>query len=237
MNDELRTLWALHELDDRLVQVQEVLRRHPAERRAAETAVEAEQARLAAHQQRIAELRTSRRLIEQDIELLGGEEKRFQGQLPMIKKNEEYQALLHEISDRRTKRSDLETEVLIRMEEEEQLAGALPGIDKALAEARAAADARIVAVAAAEQKERSEAESLEERRVALLPSLPPGTRTRYERIRESLGGRAVVPIMKGACGGCFRGQPPQVLQEARRGDRLLVCDGCGRLLVNPPDGA
>jgi uncharacterized metal-binding protein len=28
-----------------------------------------------------------------------------------------------------------------------------------------------------------------------------------------------------------------VLQEARRGDRLLVCDGCGRLLVHPPDGA
>jgi len=45
----------------------------------------------------------------------------------------------------------------------------------------------------------------------------------------------VVAIVKGACGGCFRAQPPQVLQEARRGDRLLACDGCGRLLIWPPE--
>ena len=54
----------------------------------------------------------------------------------------------------------------------------------------------------------------------------------------TLRGRAVVPILpKGACGGCFRGQPPQVLQEARRGDRVLLCDGCGRMMVWPPEGA
>ena len=45
----------------------------------------------------------------------------------------------------------------------------------------------------------------------------------------------MVAIVKGACGGCFRAQPPQVLQEARRGDRLLACDGCGRLLIWPPE--
>jgi hypothetical protein len=28
-----------------------------------------------------------------------------------------------------------------------------------------------------------------------------------------------------------------VIQEARRGDRLLTCDGCGRLLVWPPEAA
>ena len=44
-------------------------------------------------------------------------------------------------------------------------------------------------------------------------------------------------ILKGACGGCFRNQPPQLLQDARRRDRLLVCEGCGRLLVWPPDAA
>src|SRR5262245_10912678 len=182
MNDELRTLWALHELDDRLVQINEALRKHPAEKRAAEAAVESEQARLAAHQHRISELRTGRRRIEQDIEALGGEEKRFQGQLPMIKKNEEYQALLHEITDRRKRRSDLETDVLLRMEEEEQLTVAQPAIEKALAEARAAADARVATIASDEQNERAEAGSLEVKRAALLPALPAGTRNKYERI-------------------------------------------------------
>ena len=67
--------------------------------------------------------------------------------------------------------------------------------------------------------------------------LPPSTRSRYERIRGSREGRAVVPIIKGACGGCYRGQSPQTLQEARRGDRILLCDGCGRMLIWPPEGA
>ncbi|TMQ68855.1 MAG: hypothetical protein E6K80_13650 [Candidatus Eisenbacteria bacterium] len=70
-----------------------------------------------------------------------------------------------------------------------------------------------------------------------MTRLPATTRSRYERIRQSRDGRAVVPIVKGSCGGCFRGQPPQMLQEARRGDRALICDGCGRILIWPPEGA
>ena len=70
---------------------------------------------------------------------------------------------------------------------------------------------------------------------AIRARLTAATKSRYERIRASKEGRAVVPIQKGACGGCYRGQPPQMLQEARRGDRLRTCDGCGRLLIWPPD--
>ena len=76
---------------------------------------------------------------------------------------------------------------------------------------------------------------IEARREKHIAGLPPGTRSRYERIVQSRDGRAVVAILKGACGGCFRNQPPQVLQEARRRDRLLVCEGCGRLVIWPPD--
>ena len=32
-------------------------------------------------------------------------------------------------------------------------------------------------------------------------------------------------------------KPPQVLQEARKRDRLLICEGCGRLLLLPPEDA
>jgi predicted nucleic acid-binding Zn-ribbon protein len=234
---ELGTLWALHELDERLVRIHDALKRHPEERKAFEGAVTGEQARLAAHQQRLTDLRTARRRVEHDIEALTGEEKKFQSQLPLIKKNEEYQALLHEISDRRLRRSDLETDVLMKMDAEQELVSGQPVIEKALAEARAVADARVQAIAGDEQRERDEAAVLEGRRAELLPQLPQAMRLRYERIRESRGGRAVVPILKGACGGCYRGLPPQALQEARKGDRVLVCDGCGRLLILPPGAA
>jgi predicted nucleic acid-binding Zn-ribbon protein len=76
---------------------------------------------------------------------------------------------------------------------------------------------------------------IEARREKHVGGLPPATRSRYERIVQSRDGRAVVAILKGACGGCFRNQPPQVLQDARRRDRLLTCEGCGRLVIWPPD--
>jgi predicted nucleic acid-binding Zn-ribbon protein len=237
MTEELQTLWSLHELDERLVHILDKLKRHPDERRAVETAVAGEKTRLAALQQRLTDARAVRRRVEQDIEALTVEEKRFQSQLPMIKKNDEYQAMMREIADRKRRQSDLETDVLMKMDEEQELVSAQPAIEKALAEAQSVADARLKTIAAEEDSARTEAAQLESQRAALTPRLPQATRLRYERIRESLGGRAVVPIVKGSCGGCFRGQPPQALQEARRGDRVLICDGCGRMMIQPPDGA
>lgn len=67
--------------------------------------------------------------------------------------------------------------------------------------------------------------------------LEPTARSRYEKIRASRGGRAVVAITNGACGGCARTLTPHAQQDARKRDRLLVCDGCGRLLLLPPDEA
>jgi predicted nucleic acid-binding Zn-ribbon protein len=235
VNDELRVLWDLRGLDERVVHLVESLRRHPETRREAEAAIAGERTRLVAHQQKLVDLKAERRRLEQDIEALAAEERRFQSQLPLIKKNDEYQALLHEIADRKARRSDVETQVLIGMEDEQKLAAAQSAIEKALAQAESEALARTEAITATEQRDRAELESLEAARAELLPKLPSGTRTRYERIRESRGGRAVAALVKGACGGCFRGQPPHVIQEARRGDRVLVCDGCGRILVHPPE--
>ena len=62
-----------------------------------------------------------------------------------------------------------------------------------------------------------------------------GARSRYERLRTGRAGRAVAAVQNGACGACFRALAPAALQEARRRERLLSCDGCGRYLVLPPE--
>jgi hypothetical protein len=54
----------------------------------------------------------------------------------------------------------------------------------------------------------------------------------YERIRKAKRGMAVVPVKKGACGGCFNRVPPQKLLELRQNDRLYTCERCGRIIVS-----
>jgi predicted nucleic acid-binding Zn-ribbon protein len=55
----------------------------------------------------------------------------------------------------------------------------------------------------------------------------------YERIRKNYrNGLAVVPIVRDACGGCFNAIPPQRQSEIRQRKKILVCENCGRILVD-----
>lgn len=235
MSAEIDTLWALSGLDDELAKVKAALARFPEERDALERHVADATAKLDTHKATLADRQRRRRELEVEIGTLTAGERKFQSQLPTVKKNEEYQALLHEIDGVKRRRSDLETEVLVSLEAEEDAARARPALDAGLAAVQRERSDGLARLAAAEAAERGRAAALEAERRGHVERLPVATRSRYERIHGSRAGRAVVAILKGACGGCFRAQPPQVLQEARHRERLLTCDGCGRLLVWPPD--
>jgi uncharacterized protein len=57
--------------------------------------------------------------------------------------------------------------------------------------------------------------------------------TSYERIRNSYrNGLAVVPIVRDSCGGCFNTIPPQRQSEIRQRKKIIVCENCGRILVD-----
>ena len=57
--------------------------------------------------------------------------------------------------------------------------------------------------------------------------------TAYTRIRESYrNGLAVVPVMRDSCGGCFNVIPPQRQSEIRQHKKIIVCEHCGRILVD-----
>ncbi|WP_153796127.1 zinc ribbon domain-containing protein [Foetidibacter luteolus] len=55
----------------------------------------------------------------------------------------------------------------------------------------------------------------------------------YDRIRKSYrNGLAVVPVVRDACGGCFNSIPPQKQSEIRQRKKVMVCENCGRILVD-----
>lgn len=53
---------------------------------------------------------------------------------------------------------------------------------------------------------------------------------RYELIFSRRGGVAVVPVLDGICQGCFMNVPPQLCNEILRGERLILCPSCHRIL-------
>lgn len=55
----------------------------------------------------------------------------------------------------------------------------------------------------------------------------------YDKIRKSYrNGLAVVQVERDACGGCFYFIPPQKQSEIRQHKKIMVCENCGRILVD-----
>jgi predicted nucleic acid-binding Zn-ribbon protein len=55
----------------------------------------------------------------------------------------------------------------------------------------------------------------------------------YERLRTNAkNGLAVVTVSRDSCSGCFNKIPPQRQSDIRQGKKIIVCEHCGRILVD-----
>jgi uncharacterized protein len=237
VTDELRHHWALHEIDEEAVRHETERARFPEQRKALEARVATERKKLGELDARAAKLEKRRRELERDIAAFEAQEKKYRTQLDAVTDQKQFEAVQHEIAGVAGKRSDLETEALTLMDDEERTAAERPHVAESLAKAERDAATALEAMAAVDARVDGVVAALDARRAAEVAQLDPPLRTRYERARQLRGGRAVAAIDKGSCGGCYSGLAPHALQEARKRERMLVCDGCGRLLMLPPGDA
>ena len=64
----------------------------------------------------------------------------------------------------------------------------------------------------------------------------PSTRllTSFKRIRKNArNGLGIVYVQRDACGGCFNKIPPQRQLDIRMHKKIIVCEYCGRILIDP----
>ena len=79
----------------------------------------------------------------------------------------------------------------------------------------------------------SQIEELQKSADAAMAKIDERLLTAYRRIRSNVrNGLAVVTVKRDACGGCFNRIPPQRQAEIRQGKKIIVCEYCGRILVN-----
>jgi hypothetical protein len=234
VTEELRVHWELHGLDERAVALEHTLAALPARLRAHESRVSAARAAVDALDRRAADSLRRRRQLEVEIAGLLAQQKRFEQQLLAVTNQQQYEAMQHEIAAVRAKRDALETAELELLEADDRDAAARPEAAHTLERAQAEAAAATAGIATEEAGARAELAELDARRRALVEPLAPAVRQRYERLRSGRSGQAVAAIVQQACGACHRALPPAGLQAARRRETLLLCDGCGRLLMLPP---
>jgi len=81
---------------------------------------------------------------------------------------------------------------------------------------------------------RSEEESLIARAKSLEPLVDERTLTAFKRIRKNArNGLGIVVVDRNACGGCFNRIPPQKQIDIRTHKKVIVCEYCGRIMIDP----
>jgi len=77
-------------------------------------------------------------------------------------------------------------------------------------------------------------EQLREKAKQLETTIEPRLLTAFKRIRKSArNGLAVVYIQRDACGGCFNKIPPQRQLDIKLRKKTIVCEHCGRIIIDP----
>ncbi|MBX7257259.1 MAG: hypothetical protein K1Y02_12925 [Candidatus Hydrogenedentes bacterium] len=175
-------------------------------------------------------LQLEQRECETDISQRQSQIGKYEQQLLSVKKNEEYQALLHEIDQLKKQISAKEERIITLLveldsvkehlaEDKKRIDAELKGIDRQCAEV----DAELAEAVAQRQE-------LENKRGPLAEKVDASLLSRYNRIRSSKKvGAAAVPLNGSNCTGCHMTVTPQVVNEVLAG-KVHACAHCGRLL-------
>ena len=75
---------------------------------------------------------------------------------------------------------------------------------------------------------------LREKAKVLETTIEPRLLQAFKRIRKnSRNGLGIVYVQRDACGGCFNKIPPQKQLDIRMRKKIIVCEYCGRIMIDP----
>ncbi len=225
----MQKLLDVQRVDLRIMDLETEVAEIPTKRIEWDKAVGEKEAELALLEAEIEECKKDLRHLERQLDEKQEDRAKYNSQLPLIKTNREYKAILLEIDAVEKEVSDLEELMIGRMTEVEEI------------EARAASEATEVdrareeaekEKAKLEQQQRAVEESLEgtrSEREHLAAGIDVSLLSQYNRIRVRKGGLAMARINDESCGACHMLLPPQVVNEVI-GGIVKICPSCNRLL-------
>lgn len=161
---------------------------------------------------------------------------RAERNLKHAQNTKEYEASMRETDALQKQISALETsdiEKITEIEEVEKELGEraeeIDSLESNRAEALAAFDAGIA-------KDKKEYEVESKKRETVFVTLPKQLASVYNRLAQrSRDGIAVAEVVKGACSACFMALRPQMQVNVRKGDEIITCESCSRILYIPSE--
>lgn len=159
--------------------------------------------------------------------------KKYEKQSDNVKNNREYEAITKEIETQTLDLKLAERHIKDANEEIADKARVLDAAKKNIATKEANLKVKkgeLDKIISETEKEEAECRANSDKARAAVDSR---LLVSFDRIRKNFrNGLAVVPVLRDACGGCYNAIPPQRQSEIRQHKKIIVCENCGRVLVD-----
>lgn len=231
MKQELETLWKLQEVDVEIINLESKVRNIPKEILNLENSFTSRESEFKKNEAELQKFTTRTKGLEQNIEETKDKIRKYKAQLLQIKTNKEYQSLLHEISTEQAKISAYEEEILDTLSKGDVLTKKVQQLRKELDKGKQEIKDNqenlkkelesVKSLLSVKLKEREEASK----------SIPKALLAKYEQVKKGRKGIGIAIVSGSCCKGCNALLPPQVVAEVKKGEKILVCDYCGRILM------
>ena len=237
MKAELEQLIALQNADSRIRQLEAELNAIPQRRADIEKEFEQRASEFKAIETRLAEAREKRLKLDAELAETRTKAEKAERDLMSSTNAKAYEAAIREADSAKKHISQLETQMLEAMEVAEQAERDIGQHEPEIATLRAEMEEKLKAFEEQTRAQSEEVAVLRKERERLAALLPKPMGALYNRISTRIrGGVAVAEARNNSCSACFMSVRPHVMSEIRRGDEIIQCDNCNRILYYLPAG-
>ncbi len=228
---ELQALVRVQSIDNHISRLKNELSKIPTQIEREKKYLEESEENIKTVEAAVEAMQKRQRDTEGEIQMADEKLRESRGKQPLVKTNEEYRALTHEIESFQKKIAEFEDQVLECMESVEPLREKVAESQKGLESARntvgMAMKKHEVNQAAIEQ----ELEKHQRERQGAWDEISPDWQARYKMIHKNMSGSAVAAIIDRTCQGCRMDETIQRFFEIRDSrDEISSCSNCGRII-------
>lgn len=159
---------------------------------------------------------------------------RYRAQLDEVKNNREYDTLNKEIEFQSLEIELCNKKIREAATKVDERKADLKRTQELVADRKLALDEKKGELEEIIEETRAEEETLKEKAKDLEMKIEPRLLTSFKRIRKNArNGLGIVYVQRDACGGCFNKIPPQRQLDIKMHKKIIVCEYCGRIMIDP----
>ena len=230
MQAELEQLLVLQDCDQKIKQVQAELKTIPQQRKTLEAQLASSAAGFEALKQKARQVEVERKKLELDVGTRTDTISRLKTQQYETRKNDEFQAMGHEIERYAKEIQKIEDQELELMVQADQLKEQVIAEKKRTGAANESVDRQMSDLELKAKLLETRLEELRKERIDLAAKVEEDLLNRFERLFASKGDAAVVALEHEVCTGCHMKITTQTAVRVKAGKEIVSCEQCGRIL-------